>query len=174
MASAADADQLPSATPAAISARIDAIFEESWRAAGVAPAPAADDAAFLRRVTLDLTGVIPEIGETRRFFADSRGDKRALLIEDLLQRPRHATHLANVWRDMLLPTTVPDSTSAPFRNWLQTRFRSNGPYDALVREILLARGTLSQSPPVLYYAALNTTPSELAASASQSRIIRRS
>ena len=155
-------------SPAAeISRRIDALFEQAWQAAGVQPAPLADDSAFLRRVTLDLTGVIPEIGEARDFQADNRPDKRIRRIAELLDRPQHAAHMAGVWRELLLPKTVPDSTAAGFESWLQSQFVNNEPYDKIVREILLARGTLNQSPQTLFYSALNTKPSELAASASK-------
>ncbi len=156
-----------SASPSEVSAQVDAIFEATWRDAGVQPAPPADDATFLRRATLDLTGIIPEVGEARAFMADESRDKRSKLIDELLDRPRHATHLANIWLKVLLPRTVAESTSAGFENWLQTRFRDNVSYQTLVQEILLARGSLTQSPPVIYYAALDVQPSELAASSSQ-------
>lgn len=154
-------------SPEVVSQQVDALFAEAWRSARVQPASHTDDATFLRRVTLDLTGIVPEIGQARRFLADNRPDKRTRLIDELLDRPRHATHLANVWREVLLPRTVPESTFAGFESWLRERFRNNVPYDQLVREILLARGTLSQSPPVIYYAALDTKPAELAASTSR-------
>jgi hypothetical protein len=165
MAAAADPATVDDGS--AVSARIDEIFAQAWREAGAKPAPLADDATFLRRTMLDLTGTIPEVGEARRFLDDPAADKRERLIKDLLNRPRHATHLANVWRAVLLPRTVPDSTSAAFEQWLQAQFRDNVPYDRLVRDILLTKGGLGQSPAVLYYAALDTKPSELAASSSR-------
>src|SRR5262245_25471698 len=66
-------------------AEIDAIFEADWHARNVVPAEPTSDAEFLRRVTLDLTGVIPDIGEARAFLADQRADKRARWIEQLLR-----------------------------------------------------------------------------------------
>lgn len=172
LADSAGAVDDPTQSPAGdatadITREIDAIFEAAWRDQGVRPSERADDAAFLRRVTLDLTGIIPEVGEVRAFLADRRPDKRARLIDDLLQRPRHAAHLAGLWREVLLPKTVEPSLAAGFENWLQDRFLANRPYDELVREILLARGGFGASPPVTYYAALNTSPSELAASTSR-------
>ena len=143
------------------------MFENAWNEAGLRPAQAADDATFLRRATLDLTGVIPEIGETRKFLAERDTAKKTRLIDDLLNRPRHATHLAHVWRDALLPRAFTGPTSAGFTKWLQERYRSSVPYDELVREVLLARGNLSQSPAVLYYAAHDSKAEELAASSSR-------
>lgn len=145
-------------------AEINAIFAADWHARNVVPAEPTTDAEFLRRVTLDLTGVIPDIGETRAFLANQQADKRARWIEQLLKRPRHAAHLANQWRDVLLPRTVPESAAAGFERWLQSRFAANVPYDSLARDILLAHGRLGVSPPTMYYAALQSKPSELASS----------
>ena len=113
-------------SPAEVTRQIDAYFDRYWAEHGLQPSPAADDAAFLRRAMLDLTGIIPEIGEVRAFLADDRPEKRLELIDNLLQRPRHAAHLAHVWRQVLLPRTVPDATAAGLENWLQGRFAENG------------------------------------------------
>lgn len=155
-------------TPAAtVSARIDAHFEQVWSDAGITPAPLADDAMFLRRVYLDLTGVIPTVYEARSFFEDGRPDKRTLLIEDLLARPRHAAHLANVWRHVMLPRGSEVNSAAQFERWLREQFRTNAPYDVLARDLLTAHGNPGQSEPVVYYYALGVKPEELAASSSQ-------
>ena len=151
---------------AAVTAQIDAIFDQEWQAAKIAP-QVADDAMFLRRATLDLTGLIPTVGEVRGFLNDSRPDKRAKLIADLLRRPRHARLMAGVWRDVLLPHNTPETAAAAFEIWLQGKFRDNVAYDALVREILTAQGTSNQSVPVVFFASNHTKPEELAASASQ-------
>ena len=57
-------------TAAACSAEIDRLFADDWHAHGVNPAELTGDAEFLRRVTLDLTGVIPDVGEVRAFLSD--------------------------------------------------------------------------------------------------------
>src|SRR5262245_15081042 len=51
------------------------------------PAPAADDAEFLRRPSLDLAGAVPPVSEVRAFLADTRPDKRRRLIDRLLDSP---------------------------------------------------------------------------------------
>src|SRR5262245_1143299 len=92
-----------------LTARVDARLAEAWRHEGVEPAPRADDAEFLRRAWLDLCGVIPPLNDAdgisgvRDFLASTDADKRAKLIERLLARPSHATHFANLWKDVLLP-----------------------------------------------------------------------
>ncbi|MBI3861020.1 MAG: DUF1549 domain-containing protein [Planctomycetia bacterium] len=166
-AAVAQGDDLSKASPEAVSARIDRLFEQAWLSAGVAPAPLADDATFLRRVTLDLTGLIPTAGEIRAFQADSRPDKRQIVIADLLTRPRHSNHLARLWREILLPRNTDATAVAAFEAWLQNRFQQNLVYDRLVQDILSARGTVAQSEPAIFFAANSTKPEDLAASSSR-------
>src|SRR5882672_10778007 len=65
-------------------------------------APLASDAEFLRRVYLDLTGVIPTATEARAFLQDNSADKRARLIDRLLARPEHARHLQHAFDRILM------------------------------------------------------------------------
>lgn len=110
---------------------------------GKAPAPAAGDAAFLRRVTLDLAGTIPSYEEAVRFLADRDPDKRARLVDRLLEDPRFAARQAVLW-DLVLFGRNPQSSEVrrrdSFRKWLAEKFARNAPYDAWVRELLLAEG----------------------------------
>ncbi len=78
--------------------KVDQRILERLQVAGVAPGPRCKDSEFLRRASLDLTGVIPSVAEVREFIADPRDNKRALLVDRLLASPRHATHLAITWR----------------------------------------------------------------------------
>src|SRR5689334_17915311 len=63
----------------------------------IAPAPPADDATFLRRVTLDLAGTIPTAAEVEAFLADPDAAKRATVIDRLLEDPRYAAQQAAQW-----------------------------------------------------------------------------
>src|SRR5262245_58437361 len=87
----------------ALAARIDERLLKHWKASKVQPAPAADDAEFLRRVYLDLIGRIPSAGEARHFLADKASDKRQRLVESLLRSPRYVTHWMRYWETLLLP-----------------------------------------------------------------------
>src|SRR5262249_52043609 len=114
-------------------------------------APLADDAEFLRRVTLDLTGTIPTTADARAFFKDPSSTKRQQLIDRLLASPEHARHLATVF-DVLWMERRPDKHNlrAAWLEYLHTSFTDNKPYDQLVREILSADGAdanARQAPP---------------------------
>src|SRR5262249_10640934 len=111
-----------------------------WAEAGVAPAPAADDAEFLRRVYLDLAGRIPSVAEARKFLDDKRPDKRLRLIEELLTGPRYVVHFTNVWRSLMIPegnTSIQVRFAVPtFEAWLKKQLVKNAGYDEMVRELL--------------------------------------
>src|SRR5262249_44710840 len=86
----------------AVARRVDAMLAEKWASAHVAPVAVADDAEFLRRAYLDAIGTIPTAAETRDFLDDPSPDKRAALIERLLDGPSYTARAAEIWRQVLL------------------------------------------------------------------------
>lgn len=165
---AADVEESASVqSTAAVAAEIDALFQRRWQESGVQPLEAADDATFLRRVTLDVTGRIPSTADVRGFLTDTSPEKRSRVVDDLLQHPRHVRHLAGLWRDVLLPRETAPGFSEAFESWLQTRFQRKTSYDQLVTEILTAQGGLRQSEATVFFTAHQVKPEELAASASR-------
>lgn len=156
-------------TPEAMTRRIDELLDQRLAEERVSPAADASDAEFLRRASLDLTGRIPRASEVRQFLADSRIDRRVRLIDRLLDSPTHATHLANTWRRVLLPDTsdfTQFGSDRGFEFWLRQQFVENRPYDALAREVLLAKGPVTQGP-TLFYTAHENKPEALAAATSR-------
>src|SRR5262245_58201417 len=81
-----------SARPDAATATLDALLEDHWRAAGVVPTAEIDDAAFLRRATLDLLGRIPTIAELDAIAADASPSRRAAAVDRMLGSEEHAEH----------------------------------------------------------------------------------
>ncbi len=149
-----------------MSRRLDQLMAACWEDEGIAPSELSGDDEFFRRVYLDLTGRIPTVSEYRDFHSDDADGRRDRLIEQLLARRDHATHLAAVWREVLLPDGVdlePYGGAAEFEEWLSERFRDNVPYDQIVHDLLLAEGRVSESGPILFYAALKLEPEKLAA-----------
>ncbi|QDT26396.1 hypothetical protein Enr10x_16970 [Gimesia panareensis] len=105
-------------------------------------APLADDATFLRRVTLDLTGTIPTADEVRTFVADSAPDKRSQLIDQLLASPEHARRLQYLFDTMLMERRPSKYVkSAEWEEYLRQAFLENRPWDELVHEMLTVDGT---------------------------------
>ena len=106
------------------------------------PGARADDAEFLRRIYLNLTGVVPSVEQARTFLADKAPDKRAQLVDKLLASDGYARHMTNLF-DVLLMDRRPDKhvKRPEWREFLQASFATNKPYDQFVREILSADGS---------------------------------
>lgn len=151
---------------AAMARQVDLRIDEALTRAKLAAAEQANDAEFLRRAYLDLTGAVPRVADVRKFLADARADKRARLIDELLASPAHANHLANIWRSMMLPGGMnfeQINSIVGVQNWLRQRFVENLRYDNLVSELLVATAG-NDAGPALYYTSLELAPEKLASS----------
>ncbi len=126
-------------TAAELAALIDAHIDQALGRNGVVPAAPADDAEFLRRLTLDLNGRIPAVADVRGFLADDDPRKRRRAIERCLADPLYVRHFTNTWRSLLLAQANPQDVSylAPkIEIWLADRLRREVPYDDWVRELV--------------------------------------
>ncbi len=124
--------------------RIDAELEAAWKMRALTPAPRADDATFLRRVTLDLTGTIPTPAQVEQYLADAAPDKAGRAIDRLLASAEYVEHWTNYWDSVLLGLKVPARVDrAAFRAWLRERIAANTPWDQLVYQLLTAEGVSS-------------------------------
>src|SRR5262245_14023119 len=99
------------------------------------------DEEFVRRIHLDLAGMIPTTAETRAFLADAEPNKREKLIDKLLAGSEHARHLQRIF-DVILMRRLPQK-HVPVAEWekfLRESFAQNKPWDEIVRAILTADG----------------------------------
>jgi len=121
---------------------IDQEVKAGWKEEKLAPAPIVNDARFLRRVSLDLVGTIPTYDETLAFLKNTDPRKRAKLIDQLLDDPRHAAHEADIWDQVFFGRHPAggDKTRKrdDFKKWLTEKFAKNEPYDKWVNDLLLA------------------------------------
>jgi hypothetical protein len=122
---------------------IDAFIAARWSSAPAGPEPqVCDDATFLRRVYLDVIGVIPTPAEVNRFLASPAKDsKREKLVDQLLGRSAdYAAHWTAFWEDALASQNVLAQggilTRGNYRQWLLESFESNRPFDVMVAELL--------------------------------------
>ena len=111
----------------------------------VEPAPALNDSQFLRRVFFDTVGIPPSEREVQAFLNDATADKRERVIDQLLDDERWADHWMSYWQDVLAenPTLLNSSlnTTGPFRWYLYDSLRDGKPFDQLVTELILLRGS---------------------------------
>ena len=119
--------------------------EPSASAETFAFAPIVDDPAFARRAYLDSVGVPPSEEELTTFLKDERSDKRAQLIDKLLEDDRYADHWVSYWQDALAenPNILKPSlnNTGPFRLFLYDALRDNQPFDRMVTELIMMRGS---------------------------------
>ena len=122
------------------------------------PSNVCDDSTFVRRVHLDLLGLLPTADEARAFVADRAADKRARLIDSLLERPEFADWWALKWSDLLRieEKTLDRKGVENFHGWLRDGFATNKPLDRMIREIVAGRGSTYEVPPANFYRALRT------------------
>jgi hypothetical protein len=165
--------------PQVLADHIDAGIDARLKAAKAISAPPADDAEFLRRAFLDITGRIPAPRDVHDFLADTDPNKRARLVDDLLDSPRYATHFAAVWRALLLPEAAANVEGRIFQPgfeaWLRQKLRANTPYDQIVRDLISTPITTdAQAPdpvlrdparpnPLAFFAVKDAKPENLAA-----------
>ncbi|MFO1094200.1 MAG: DUF1553 domain-containing protein [Planctomycetaceae bacterium] len=128
---------------------VTAINEEiaaGWQSAEVQPSPVADDAEWVRRVYLDLAGRIPSTVEAELFFADPSADKRAQLVEALLDSPETARNFATVWTNLLIGRTAnPELDRAALQRFLQDHFAGNRPWSETVAALITAEGSAREN-----------------------------
>jgi hypothetical protein len=122
--------------------KIDQIIAKTGQQHGMQLAPRADDAEFLRRVSLDIAGRIPSVAETRTFLADKRPDRRERLVDQLLASPRYVVHSTNLLRALLIPEASNNflvrAQQGSFEGWLKKQVSANVAYDQLARNLLTA------------------------------------
>src|SRR6266545_346860 len=137
--------------PAELAALIDRHVETRLKAEQVRPADPADDAEFLRRVYLDLHGVIPTAEQAQRFLSDTDPKRREKLIDALLASPRYGEYLADVWQGYLVSPLADDQRvrAEKFRLWLAERFNTKS-WDTIATELLTATGKMDDNPAVIY------------------------
>jgi hypothetical protein len=141
--------------PAALARKIDQAIDKRLAAEKVPASPRADDAEFLRRAALDITGVIPSTERVAAFLDSKDPAKREKLIDELLGSKQYGRHMADVWQHLMLPRDSDNRRlqPAPFVAWLEGSFNADKPWDKIVRDILTATGTQDESPAVTYFLA---------------------
>lgn len=132
------------------------------------PAALCPDEVFIRRAFLDLLGIIPTAEEARAFVADPAKDKRARLVDALLERPEFAESWALKWADLLRldERTLDEKGALLFYHWLRESLATHKPLDQFARELVAGRGSTYATPPANYYRNLRT-PIERAEAAAQ-------
>src|ERR1043165_3569212 len=135
---------------------IDRFILMRLRAENVEPSPICTDFEFVRRVYVDVVGVIPTGDEVKAFLNDKSADKRARLVEKLLRdTERYADHWEVMWGDWVREHSVAKrkegTVQGSYREWLRQALKSNMPYDKFARNLILASGKPDENGAVNFY-----------------------
>jgi hypothetical protein len=138
-----------------LTARLDQRIAARLAAEKVPASPRADDAELMRRVYLDLTGVIPTAEQAAAFLDSKDTDKRRQLIDELLASPKFGRHMADIWQGLLLTRNSDNRRlqGEPLVVWLEKSFNANKPWDQFVTALLTASGPQDKNGAVTYFLA---------------------
>jgi len=140
--------EIPAGHPrhaAAVHNPVDRFINAALVSRGLEPEPPVDDEAFIRRVSLDVRGIVPEAAEVEAFLADPEPDRRTRLVDAFLADRRWADHWVGYWQDVLAenPNLVNPTlnNTGPFRFWIHESFLDRKPIDRMVTELVLMEGS---------------------------------
>ncbi|MFA6545004.1 MAG: DUF1549 domain-containing protein [Limisphaerales bacterium] len=149
---------------------IDTLIHTKLKKIRITPSEVADDATFLRRVTLDITGLLPSPEDVRGFIADKNPKKREKMVDTLLERPEFTelwvmkfAELLQIRTDNLL---FQYKSALQYYDWLRDRFARNVPIDKLAQELLTAKGGTFANPAANFY-KVETDPLKLTENVAQ-------
>ncbi len=147
---------------------VDTHVFRKLRKLNLLPSDLADDAEYLRRVYLDVIGTLPTAEEARRFLADTRPDRRARLVDELLRRPEFADYWALKWADLLRVDrqALGHKRAYIYYQWIHESLATNKPLDRFAHELLTAEGPLDEVGPASFYKVV-PKPGEAASTVSQ-------
>jgi len=137
---------------------IDELVDAKLKKVKVQASELCDDAEFIRRIHIDLTGLPPAADDVRAFLDDKRSSKvkRDELIDKLIGSEAFVEHWTNKWADLLQVNRkfLGDVGAASFRKWIRNAVQDNMPYDKFSYAILTASGSNVDNPPASYFKVL--------------------
>lgn len=147
---------------------IDDAVVDKWKSLNLAPSALASDSEFIRRAYLDAAGILPSSEDVETFLADKSPDKRAKIIDRLLEREEYVDYWAYKWSELLLVSSrkLRTNTMWSFYNWIRDSVKDNKPWDGFAREIFTGTGSTLQNGALNYF-VLHKDPIELTENVTQ-------
>lgn len=133
---------------------IDTLVNAKLKNLRIAPSATCTDEVFLRRIFIDLTGMLPSVEEYKTFMANKSADKREQLVKDLMERKEFSELWVLKWAELLQirsSNQVSYKATLLYYNWLQDRIARNVPLNQWVQELLGANGGTFNNPVTNYY-----------------------
>jgi hypothetical protein len=132
---------------------VDKLVFAKLKMLSIPPSDVCSDQEFVRRAYLDVCGILPDADAVRKFLADRSPDKRAKLVDALLERPEYADYWTMKWSDVLRSSrkTIQVKGTHVFQRWLRLRLVKDVGFDEVVRDLITASGSTYANPPANYY-----------------------
>ncbi len=142
---------------------VDDLAAAKFKQLGVQPSGLCDDYTFVRRAFLDAIGTLPSLDEIQAFVQSNEPDKRQRLIDRLLgltgdptqdiYNDQYAAYWTLKWSDLIgnNSNSLGEQGMWALHNWIRESFRTNMPYDAFVRELVTAKGSIYSNGPANYF-----------------------
>lgn len=145
---------------------VDDLALAKWKSLRLAPSKVSGDAEFLRRAYLDAAGILPTSEEVETFLADRSPEKRAQVVDRLLQRDEFVDYWSYKWSDLLLVSTRRLNSTAmwAFYDWIRDSVKHNKPWDQFAKEIFNGSGSTRQNGALNYF-VLHKDPIDLSENA---------
>ena len=147
---------------------VDALVDAKLEKLNIVPAQVCSDSDFLRRAHLDIIGTLPTAIEARRFLSSTDADRRAKLVDSLLQRSEFADYWALKWADLLRVDRLKlgHKQAYEYYRWIRDSFAANKPMNEFAAEVLTSNGPLSDAPSGHLFKVV-ANPGDLASTVSQ-------
>ena len=132
---------------------VDVAVDQKLKQLKYLPSDLCTDEEFVRRVYLDVIGILPSLEEVTAFAEDVDPAKRAKIVDRLLERPEYSKFWALKWGDLLRLTSgqVTNEGVYKYYRWVERSFRENQPYDEFATELLTATGSTFSNPAANFY-----------------------
>ena len=135
---------------------VDTLVAAKLKKLRIGPSGLCSDETFLRRAFLDIVGLPPSVAEYERFIASNEPNKRAKLVDELLERKEFSEIWVSKWAELLQVRADPNKNVSQksmflYYNWLVEKLASNTPMDEMVQELLGANGGTFKNPATNYY-----------------------
>ncbi len=150
---------------------VDALVNAKLDKLRITPSGIADDETFLRRVFIDITGTLPNPADVKNFTSSKEPNKRAAIIDALLQRKEFTDLWALKWSEMLQVRTDNNNQGGyksvlNYYQWIREQIEKNVPVNEMARQLIAASGSNFDNPAANYY-QLETDPLKLAEDTAQ-------
>ncbi len=132
---------------------VDELVYSKLRQLRYLPSETCTDSEFIRRIYLDVIGILPTIDETHAFLESKSATKRSELIDSLLKRPEFPKFWALKWGDLLRLTSSQVGVEGvhKYHRWVERAIEENMPYDKFARALLTSSGSTLENPPASFY-----------------------